>query len=83
MVAYSRRKLLGRGRKAVYHCWARCVRRAFLWGQDQLTGQDYSHRRDWILTREEQLAGTVCDRGGVSCRAESTSASDTLHRRHQ
>ena len=57
MVAYSRRKLLGRDRKAVYHCWARCVRRAFLWGQDQLTGQDYSHRRDWILTREEQLAG--------------------------
>ncbi len=57
MVAYSRRKLLGRDRKAVYHCWARCVRRAFLWGQDPLTGHDYSHRRDWILTREEQLAG--------------------------
>ena len=57
MVAYARRKLLGRNRKAVFHCWARCVRRAFLCGRDPLTGQDFSHRRDWILTREEQLAG--------------------------
>ena len=28
----------------------------FLCGQDPLTGQDYSHRRDWIINREEQLA---------------------------
>jgi len=56
MVASARRKLLGRGRRAVYHCWTRCVRRAFLCGRDPLTGRDFSHRRDWILTREEQLA---------------------------
>ena len=56
MVANARRKLLGRGRKAVFHCSARCVRRAFLCGQDPLTGQDYSHRRDWIIRREEQLS---------------------------
>ncbi len=56
MVAYARRKLLGHDRQAVYHCWNRCVRRAFLCGRDPVTGQDFSHRRDWVLVREEQLA---------------------------
>lgn len=57
MTSIARRKLLGRNRKAVYHCSARCVRRVFLCGQEPLTGKDYSHRRNWILNREEQLAG--------------------------
>jgi hypothetical protein len=57
MVATARRKLLGRWRKGVFHCTARCVRRAFLCGRDRLTGRDFSHRRDWILKREQQLAG--------------------------
>lgn len=56
MVASARRKLLGPARKAVFHCTARCVRRAFLCGRDRLTGQDYTHRRNWIIHREEQLA---------------------------
>jgi hypothetical protein len=56
MVANARRKLLGRGRKAVYHCSARCVRRAFLCGRDRVSGKDYSHRRDWIVNRQRQLA---------------------------
>jgi hypothetical protein len=57
MSSSARRKLLGRDRKAVYHCWTRCVRRAFLCGRDPYSRKDYSHRRDWIITREEQLAG--------------------------
>lgn len=56
-MAVPRHTLFGRGRKAVYHCWTRCVRRASLCGKDPYTGKDYSHRREWILIRYEQLAG--------------------------
>ena len=56
MASSSRRKLLARARKSVFHCSTRCVRRAYLCGKDPQTGKDYSHRRGWIINREEQLA---------------------------
>jgi len=40
----------------IVHVVQRCVRRAWLAGVDEKTGQDYSYRREWIRRRLESLA---------------------------
>ena len=39
-----------------YHCISRCVRRAFLCGQDQETGKNFDHRKEWLVDLMHDLA---------------------------
>ena len=51
----ARRNLIDRSSTPYYHCMARCVRRAFLCGKDTFSGQDYEHRRQWVVDRLDAL----------------------------
>ena len=57
MPSCPRGEIVRDGEVGVYHCWSRCVRRAFLCGNDPVTGKDFGYRRDWIRQFEERLAG--------------------------
>lgn len=52
----ARSSLVSLSDTAWYHCVSRCVRRAFLCGDDPLTGHNFNHRRGWIATRIKELA---------------------------
>jgi REP element-mobilizing transposase RayT len=55
-MALPRSKYVQEGQEGVYHCFSRCVRRAFLCGFDRLTGRDFSHRKAWLVERLRYLA---------------------------
>ena len=55
-MALPRSKYVQEGQEGVYHCFSRCVRRAYLYGFDALTGQDFSHRKAWLVDRLRYLA---------------------------
>ena len=52
MPTYARGQIVVEDMVGVYHCIARCVRRAFLCGIDPYTGQDYSHRKEWFIFKQ-------------------------------
>jgi REP element-mobilizing transposase RayT len=52
----ARKSLISLKETPYYHCIARCVRRAWLWGVDEYAGKDYSHRKEWVIERLRELS---------------------------
>jgi REP element-mobilizing transposase RayT len=50
-MTYPRSQLVPPGAPGVFHCVSRCVRRAFLCGEDSYTGKSFEHRRQWVEDR--------------------------------
>ena len=56
----ARRQLIDANATPFYHVINRCVRRAFLCGEDKLTGRSYEHRRSWIVDKIKALSAIFC-----------------------
>ncbi len=52
----ARRNLISLSDTPYYHCVNRCVRRAFLCGEDRHTGRGYEHRKQWIVDKIKELS---------------------------
>ena len=55
-MGYPRSGLLDLTSPGVYHYVSRCVRRAFLCGEDAVTGRNFDHRKQWLEDRLLALA---------------------------
>jgi len=55
-MTYARSILVPSGSPGTYHCVSRCVRRAWLCGEDRESGRSYQHRRQWVEDRIGELA---------------------------
>jgi REP element-mobilizing transposase RayT len=51
-----RKALISLADSRYYHITSRCVRRAFLYGVDHYSGQDYENRRQWVVDRIRLLS---------------------------
>jgi hypothetical protein len=49
MPTYARSQIVLEDQVGVYHCIARCVRRAFVSGVDPYTGQDFLSKLSWFM----------------------------------
>jgi len=56
-MTYPRSQLVSRTTAGVYHCVSRCIRRAWLCGDDPLIQRNFDYRRQWIDDRLALLAG--------------------------
>ena len=54
-MTYARHEIVDSEEVGTYHCISRCVRRAFLCGDDAPSGKSFEHRREWIRSRLRHL----------------------------
>ncbi|RXE87924.1 transposase [Pseudoalteromonas sp. A757] len=59
-MATARKRQISLTDTKYYHCISRCVRRAFLCGEDRFTGKSYEHRRDWVEEKLLKLGSVFC-----------------------
>lgn len=52
----ARQGLIDLNATPYYHVISRCVRRAFLCGEDRYSGKNFDHRRGWLLERVKTLS---------------------------
>lgn len=52
----ARKNLIDLAATSYYHLFVRCVRRAFLCGDDNYTGKNFDHRREWLIKRMKLLS---------------------------
>ncbi|MBQ4863643.1 transposase [Pseudoalteromonas sp. MMG013] len=52
----ARNALIDLSATPYYHLIARCVRRAFLCGEDKYSGKNFDHRREWLVERMKLLS---------------------------
>jgi hypothetical protein len=55
-MGYPRSLLVDAAEPGAYHCVSRCVRRAFLCGEDAVSGRNFDHRKQWLEDRLLALA---------------------------
>ena len=55
-MGYPRRFYVPLDTPGIYHCGSRCVRRAFLCGNDPFSGRSFDHRKQWVEERILELA---------------------------
>ena len=63
MARMNRRDVFDPNEVMVFHCVQRTVRRAWLCGQDPLSGKSFEHRRTWIQDRLQELSANF----GIDC----------------
>ena len=55
-MAIPRKYLVDSSSPGFYHCISRCVRQAYLCGEDSESGRSYEHRKAWLERRMLELA---------------------------
>lgn len=53
----AREQIISLSDTPYYHVMGRCVRRAFLFGDDSGSGRNYDHRKQWVVDKLSSLAG--------------------------